>query len=124
MSLRIKGLDELKRKIEKVGAEGAPTVEAELLATGLLIERRTKLLAPVRKPENQTKGMKQGGALRASYNTLKIGKSVFVGTGIHYAPHVEYGTYKMKAIPHLLPSYEAELARMIPRLSSKLDKLL
>ena len=111
-SINIKGADELKAKIQRAGAKGRPMVEKELLKTGLLVEGGAKLLAPVKY-----------GMLRNSYNTIKRGDSVIVGTGVHYAPHQEYGTVHHKAQPHLIPSYHREVARMIPRLSRALGNI-
>ncbi len=36
-------------------------------------------------------------------------KAVYVGTNVEYAPHVEYGTVKMKAQPYLKPAMEEHL---------------
>ena len=35
-----------------------------------------------------------------------------VGTGVEYAPHVEFGTYKMAARPFLRPAYNKNVAKL------------
>jgi len=60
----------------------------------LLIEGEAKKLCPVRT-----------GRLRASIHTGKIEDGVYyVGTNVHYAPYVEFGTRKMTAKPYLRPA--------------------
>ena len=48
------------------------------------------------------------GNLRNSitHATEDEGKTVVIGTNVEYAPHVELGTYKMKAKPYLRPAIE------------------
>jgi len=59
-----------------------------------LIEGEAKKLCPVRT-----------GRLRASIHTGKIEDGVYyVGTNVHYAPYVEFGTRKMAAQPYLRPA--------------------
>jgi len=60
----------------------------------LLIEGEAKRICPVRT-----------GRLRASIHTGKIREGVcYVGTNVHYAPYVEFGTRKMAAKPYLRPA--------------------
>ncbi len=64
------------------------------------VNRGAKRLAPV-----------DTGRLRSSI-TFEIGQSgTFivgrVGTNVHYAPHLEYGTVKMRARPFLRPALAA-----------------
>ena len=59
-----------------------------------LIEGEAKRICPVRT-----------GRLRASIHTGKIREGVYyVGTNVHYAPYVEFGTRKMAAQPYLRPA--------------------
>ena len=110
---KIKGLNELQRRIKKLGAKAEPTMVKEFVKTGLLIEGSSKRLAPVDK-----------GLLRNSINMRKDGNRVYVGVGAHYGAYVEYGTVRNKAQPYLIPAYRAEIARMIPRLNHSLGKLI
>lgn len=77
---RIKNLnDELDETLEKMALE---------------IEAEAKKLCPVRT-----------GRLRASIHTGKIRDRVYyVGSPVHYAPFVEFGTRKMVARPYLRPA--------------------
>jgi len=59
-----------------------------------LVEGEAKRLCPVRT-----------GRLRASIHTGKIEDGVYyVGTNVHYAPYVEFGTRKMAARSYLRPA--------------------
>lgn len=45
--------------------------------------------------------------LRNSITTQRLGKATYgVGTGVEYAPYVEFGTRKMGAKPYLRPAAE------------------
>lgn len=48
------------------------------------------------------------GRLRASLQMQfdRDRTTATVGTNVHYAPHVEFGTRKMKARPYLIPAFE------------------
>lgn len=46
------------------------------------------------------------GTLRASIATEVKDKTATVGTNVHYAAYVEYGTVKMKAQPYLRPALD------------------
>jgi len=53
------------------------------------------------------------GNLRGSIIWKLIGKTgARVGTGVHYAPHVEFGTVKMGAQPYLRPAVQKNLAKI------------
>ena len=47
-------------------------------------------------------------------------KAKGVSTGVEYAPHVEYGTYKMAARPFLRPAYN----KNVKKLDEKLKQIL
>lgn len=53
---------------------------------GLLVEGKAKELCPV-----------DTGLLRSSISSKVVGTDIIVGTNVPYAPHVEFGTMKMKA---------------------------
>lgn len=62
--------------------------------TALRIEAEAKKLCPV-----------DTGRLRASIATQRLGPATYgVGTGVEYAPYVEFGTRKMSAQPFLRPA--------------------
>ena len=53
----------------------------------------------------------QTGNLANSYNIIERGSgkgyAAYVGTNVHYAPYVEFGTKNMTARPHLRPAFNA-----------------
>lgn len=61
-----------------------------LAEAGKLIETRAKLLCPV-----------DTGNLRKSITSDVKGITAEIGTNVHYAPHVEFGTRRSKAKPYL-----------------------
>lgn len=72
---------------------------AEVERTALRIERDAKLLVPV-----------DTGELRRSLET-GINKSTYsinaeIGTDVEYSEAVEFGTYKQRAQPYLIPSFD------------------
>ena len=50
------------------------------------------------------------GNLRDSYTVVEDEANfvVYVGTNVEYAPHVEFGTFRSTAKPHLFPSADQE----------------
>jgi HK97 gp10 family phage protein len=57
------------------------------------------------------------GNLRNSYQTEEVGRAqAVVYTVTEYAPHVEFGTSRMAAQPHLGPSAEAQRPLLIQRI--------
>jgi len=74
-----------------------------LHAIGIFVTGETQVRCPVKT-----------GNLRGSY-THEINEkesSVTIGTPVEYGPHVELGTYKMKAQPHLRPAVEKNISRI------------
>lgn len=67
--------------------------ERSLEIIGLTAEKYAKLIVPVRTHR-----------LKDSITHEVEDKSVFIGTNVEYAPHVEYGTIKQEAQPYLRPS--------------------
>lgn len=70
--------------------------ELEMLVqkAALKVEAEAKKLCPV-----------DTGRLRASITTQRLGPLTYgVGTGVEYAPYVEFGTRKMAAQPFLRPA--------------------
>ena len=55
------------------------------------------------------------GNLANSYNIEERGSgnsyAVYVGTNVHYAPYVEFGTRNMNARQHLRPAFNATKAK-------------
>lgn len=64
-----------------------------LEAAGIFVEGETINRAPV-----------YTGRLRDSYTHEVNANEVIIGTNVEYAPHVEFGTSRQEAQPHLRPS--------------------
>ena len=58
------------------------------------------------------------GNLKNSYTWVRTGLELIFGTNVLYAIHVELGTERMSALPHLVPGFEASI-RKIKRLFQK-----
>lgn len=82
-----------KNRIPQVKAAVERAVNKGLESATIVIHGRAVLLAPVKT-----------GNLRSSLDRRVEGFIGSVGTNVHYAPHVEYGTYKMRAQPYLRPA--------------------
>lgn len=79
----------------------AVRAEAAVLEAALYVEEQAKLACPV-----------DTGNLRRSITTAMPtvtagGASTSVGTNVHYAPFVEFGTRHMQAQPYMGPALEA-----------------
>ena len=77
-----------------ITAVEAATVKA-LTAAALVVQSEAVLRCPV-----------DTGNLRSSITYNVKPKEARVGTNVHYAPHVCYGTKKMKAQPFLRPALD------------------
>lgn len=63
------------------------------------------------------------GNLKGSY-TYEVNEqdnSVTMGSPVDYAPHVELGTHKMKAQPHLRPAVESNILRIENIIKENMD---
>ena len=78
------------------------TVREFLPSAGVFVTGEAKLRSPVDK-----------GQLRASINHRVETDLVRIGTNVHYAPHVEYGTYKMSAQPYLRPAVDENRKKLV-----------
>jgi HK97 gp10 family phage protein len=71
-------------------------IEDAVKKAALKLEGEAKRLCPV-----------DTGRLRNSIETQRIDRYTYgVGTGVEYAPYVEFGTRKMRAQPYLRPAME------------------
>lgn len=94
--VKIEGLDELERKINKITEDSRKNIVHALDIAGLLVLRSAQQKCPV-----------DTGNLRASLTKEVSDRELYavVGTKVHYAPYVEYGTRKMRAKPYLKPAF-------------------
>jgi HK97 gp10 family phage protein len=72
---------------------------------GLIVLADAQRLVPVAKIH--------GGTLKGSLHSRVGRDQVSVGTNIHYAPYVEYGTYKMRAQPYLRPALDRNRKKLV-----------
>lgn len=94
MMVKVLGLEDVKRKLKSTADERK--IERMLERAAIEINNEAKILCPVRT-----------GNLRASITYVHLDKFVWaVGTNVHYAPYVEFGTYRMRAKPYLRPAFE------------------
>lgn len=82
-----------KSKHPEVLAKVTAACVKSLAEAGKLIETRAKFLCPV-----------DTGNLRRSITSDVDGLTAEIGTNVHYAPHVEFGTRRSKAQPYLRPA--------------------
>ena len=75
----------------------------------IIVEGAAVRLAPV--------ALVNGGTLKGSINREVFDDRAEVGTNVHYAAHVEYGTYKMRAQSYLRPAIDENRKNLIRRLA-------
>ncbi len=103
----IEGIEELERKLKALEDNARTGIVSALDAAALLVLRSAQQKCPVRT-----------GNLRASL-TKEVSKDdlyAVVGTKVHYAPYIEYGTRKMAPRAYLRPAYlehEQDIRKMI-----------
>ncbi len=68
-------------------------IEAAVAKAGKIVEGDAKAACPV-----------DTGRLRQSITSEAAGMSANIGANTEYAGYVEFGTYKMKAQPYLIPA--------------------
>jgi|SRR5699024_334616 len=95
---------ELSQKITQYAKEKPKEIKKEVAKTSESISNQAKSLAPV-----DTGNLKN--SINVSY--LNNGLTGHIGTNVHYAPHVEFGTVYMGAQPFLFPSHEQEMPKFI-----------
>lgn len=95
-------------RFDEIMAQFGDETEKAVKETLFEIETHAKLKAPV-----------DTGLLRTSYQTELTGRgegAVFTNT--EYAPHVEFGTHKMAAQPHLGPAAETARPNFMRRMQA------
>jgi len=83
-------------KIRSYGMAARGRLKDHVSITALNVERRAKKIVPVK-----------DGFLKTSIHLMSRsfdGLGAEVGTNMHYAPHVEYGTIYQRAQPYMLPA--------------------
>ena len=98
--------EDAQETFESMLSESHRELEARMVEAGLTVEKGASQRSPV-----------QTGNLRASWEseTNSSGDTIVteVGSNVHYAPHVEYGTVHMNSQPMLRPSLDEESRDLI-----------
>jgi HK97 gp10 family phage protein len=114
----VRGVEELTRKLTGMAKKASGRqLAAALRAGGLVIEGPAKIKAPVDR-----------GNLRRSYHTEARATGPHdaearTGTNVEYAPHVEFGTSKQRAQPHLRPAYDENKGAAVDEIAAVLEEL-
>jgi HK97 gp10 family phage protein len=104
-TIEIKNAEMLASKLKSYSIKAESELEKAILKGCLVIEGEAKTNSAV-----------DTGYMRASIThqlSKQKGKTVgLVGTNTEYAPHIEYGTVKMKSQPFLRPAYENHIKQI------------
>lgn len=86
--------------LDRLLSSPAGPVAKDLARRAVRVDAAAKRLCPV-----------DTGRLRSSIGWRlaadSLGLLALIGTNVHYAPHVEYGTFRMRAQPFLRPALQA-----------------
>jgi len=94
VGVEIKGIEELNINVGRVGNALEKAIPRALKLSGLVVEGKAKLLAPV-----------DTGRLRNSIKSVMQSKTVVrVGTNVFYAKFMEFGTVFISPRPFLRPA--------------------
>ena len=107
-------LDALIADLAAAAGRTRQAASTALRKTGLDIVRGAQQCAPV-----------DTGALRASIGMDTLDAlAVAVGPTVHYAPYLEYGTYKMAARPYMGPAGDAAIPLLEQAMEQIADQIL
>ena len=110
--LRVYGLKETVRKLQKLGADGQD-LKAAMHRIGLKAVDRARTYVPIGSTGNLSASLRAG----AAKTTVVIRSG---GAKVKYAPFVEFGTAKMAARPFM----RLAAAEIAPEAKAELDKEL
>lgn len=102
VNITFDGLDGVISSLEEKAGEIIEKAERGIALGGKEVEGEAKALCPVSTEETRPGG--PHGELRQSITSKPEGLTCDIGTNKEYAMYVEFGTYKMKAQPYLVPS--------------------
>lgn len=97
------------RKLDAISASLGVNTDQALASIALQVEGEAKTRAP-RDPKRPPMDPSQPttGALRSSIKTTKKRRGLYwVHDGVEYGIYQEFGTYKMRARPFMVPAVEA-----------------
>ena len=109
IEVKIEGTEELNAKFKQAFEKDLKATERAVYLATLKAEAEAKKICPV-----------DTGRLRSSITHKVEGLLGEVGTNVHYAPYVEFGTRKMKAQPYLKPGGEEG----VEYLKKKIEEIL
>ena len=101
VSITVSGMEELRRKINKLNSELKRKVNDELRKIGSLISERAKNLAPIRT-----------GRLRSSIFSRVEDWTLKVGANAPYARYVEFGTRWIKPRHFMLRAVQENTSKI------------
>lgn len=114
---RVAKLDDraFRRALKKLGNELPDATEAAGMAFALVVQNQARELAPV--DTGRLKSSIAAGPSRPPYTAE-------VGSNVRYAPHVEFGTYKMRAQPFMRPAITFAMSLWPSIVRQKVDPVL
>ena len=139
--MSVQGVEELNRNLAKLADRYGKSVADALLVSGEMVKSTA-----VRSIQTQSGGQtvtryRQGGGayqhtasspnsppntdtgrLASSVAVEVQSEDVFVGSGVEYAPYLEFGTSKMQARPWLNPALEQNRRRISKLISDAIKK--
>jgi HK97 gp10 family phage protein len=108
MTVKVKtSLPSLDAKNFNKAINGAGAIAA------MIIEGSAKTLVP-----------KDTGLLVNSIGTFQKGLSWFIGSAVHYAPYIEYGTKRMSAKPYLRPAGYNNMTKIKNAISAYIGRFI
>jgi len=110
--IRIEGLDELIRSLEKFPDRIKEAIRKEFRKHSLKMLAAAKRRAPVKT-----------GLLRRSLRIEQEGPLKINFLSVYYGVYVEYGTVRMKARPFMIPSIEENLPDLVESLARKFEEV-
>lgn len=152
MTTTIHGLEEAVRKLKAIGAEGERIASKEIVASALDVQAEAKRILTRTKAvdtgrlrnsiavgEFETEiivnsetatgtepGLKSGGSAGGAEapNAIRAGMlNAVIGTNVHYAAAIHFGTRRVAPRPYLVPAVEMVRPKMLRRLEKSLKKL-
>ena len=111
----ITGLNDLRGKLRAIEQGVGRAARREVKRAALNVQRKARQAVPV-----------DTGRLRNSIAIEEVegGLDAKVGSNVEYAPHVEFGTVRMRARAYLFPAMESERAPFRKRLNDAVDAAL
>ena len=111
IKVKIEGTEKLNKKLKQALEKDLKATRKAVYFAVLKAEQKAKRVCPV-----------DTGRSKSSITHKVEGLSGEVGTNVHYAPYVEFGTRKMKAQPYLKPGGEEGLEYLKKKIEEILKK--